>query len=722
VVVTFTGRPFKSGASSADPCGMENASRPRFERPLDDGLLAVAARTATSAATGESDPARAIDAAVASLHDSIRGVYPSVFVREHGRLWLIAQRGYPFVPDGIEIGRGVMGRAVRLDAPQLVADVDSDPDYLDVLPGMAGEIALPLRAGRAVIGVLNVDSERTLPDNAAALLQPLAAALGPLAAGLRDRRALDLSALARLFVYLGSLREPGEIATLAAASLSNVLDVDRSEVWTWDELGAGTHVASWSADDSDRTAFSASELEVARALVDSSAVCQLVEVGKAGGTGRAPRQLVWLPLRANGEELVVLVASRTSQEPVDAGRLDTAAVLAAHAAASLDSALALHRERRTALTDPLTGVLNRRGLEERLESELAVAQERRVPLSVVVLDCDDFKPINDRAGHPFGDALLRETADVLGSSLPEDGVAARIGGDEFVVVLPAAGPKAAEETTARICALLARGLTEAGFPLRMSAGIATYPFDGAGPTALLRAADQALYLAKDAGKDRIAAFRDVARPAGGGARAASSTGDERRAAARGSSILAEALAAVTTIEAEDTADAVCGRLAKALVFLVGATACSVSRVAGELLVDSVGHAVRDVQIGEHTAYRISDFPLTAEVLRTGESRTVSFLEAEAEVDPAEAFILRELGMNALLMVPLRVDGQPWGMVELYEMRLRRFADDEVAIAHFMTRQAERRLEALVPIAPPTGLTSVYELPSDAGRVGPPRTR
>ena len=702
---------------------MEKAPRQaRIGQPLDAALLAVAARTAAAAADGEGDPARAIDAAVASFHESIRGIYPSVFVLEHGRLWLVAQRGYPFVPDGIEIARGVIGRAVRLDRPQLVADVGADRDYLDVLPGMAGEIALPLRAGRAVVGVFNVDSERAFPADAARLLRPLASALSPLAAGLRDRRALDLSALARLFVYLGSLREPGEIATLAAASLSNVLDVDRSEVWTWDELAVGTHVASWSADGSDRAAFTAAEVDTARALVDPSAVCQLVEVGnvRSKARGRGSRQLVWLPLRANGEELGVLVASRSSEEPVDASRLDTAAVLAAHAAASLDSALALRRERRTAHTDPLTGVLNRRGLEERLESELAVAQERRVPLSVVVLDCDDFKPINDRAGHAFGDALLREAADVLASSLPEGGIAARIGGDEFVVVLPATGAKAAETTTARICGLLARGLTEAGFPLRMSAGIATYPFDGAGPTALLRAADQALYLAKDEGKDRIAAFRDVARPASGGARPASSTADERRGGGRGSSILAEALAAVTAIEAEDTVDGVCSRLAKALVFLVGATACSVSRVAGELLIESVGHAVRDVQIGEHIAYRISDFPLTAEVLRTGEPRAVSFLEAE--VDPAEAFILRELGMNALLMLPLRLDDQPWGMVELYEMRLRRFTDDDVAVAHFMTRQAERRLEAMAPIAPPTGLTSVYELPSDAGRTGPPRTR
>ena len=87
-------------------------------------------------------------------------------------------------------------------------------------------------------------------------------------------------------------------------------------------------------------------------------------------------------------------------------------------------------------------------------------------------------------------------------SLPEGALAARLGGDEFVVMLPDAGADAAEALGGQIRSVLAAGLTDAGFPLRISAGIATYPFDGAKPTSLLRAADQALYAAKNAGKDR----------------------------------------------------------------------------------------------------------------------------------------------------------------------------------------------------------------------------
>ncbi len=714
----------KESRVRADFCLMESAStHARVAAPLDAALLAAAAHQAAAEAGCSGEPAKAIDAAVGLLHDAVAGILPSVFVLEHGRLWLVAQRGYAVVPDGIKVERGVMGRAVRLGRAQLANDVRSDPDYVVALPGVGSELAVPLRSGRIVVGVLNIESERPLPDGAAALVRPLASALTPLAEALRTSRSLDLAGLARLFVHLGSLRDADEIAALAAASLPKVLPVEWSQVWMWDHVGSPVEFASWRADGSTREPLSTTELEAARTQVDPTVVCQLLEMGRPRGRSRRAGSLVWLPLRANGEELGALVGANAATARVDPAELDTAAVLAAHVAASLDAALALGRERHSAVTDSLTGILNRRGLEERLDHELANAQERREPVSVIVIDCDDFKEINDRAGHEFGDALLCEIADVLSRSLPEGAGAARLGGDEFVVMLPSAGADVAEALGARIRAVLAEGLTEAGFPLRISAGISTYPFDGAGPTALLRAADQALYAAKEAGKDRVASFRDLVRPdASGARRRTAASADERRRGLRGDgSVLADAVAAAGAIEVEETVDGVCSRLCKALVFIVGATACSASRVVGGYLVDATEHALREVWLGDEAAYRISDFPLTAEALRTGQPRVISFLDGE--VDPAEAFILRELGMNALLMLPLHVGGRPWGLIELYEMRLRRFSEADVAIAQFLTGAAERRLESVGSAEAPGQRPPVYELPAEGRRPpGAPRTR
>ena len=587
---------------------------------------------------------------------------------------------------------------------------------------MTSQLAIPLRAGRAVIGILNIESERALPDGAVDALRPLVRAVTPLGDALRARRTLDLSGLARLFVHLGSLREPADIAALAAASLPRVLPVEATQIVIWGELGTATELASWTSETEARLLLSVDEIEGARAQTDLNVVCQVLQLGSTS-RGSGKRSVVWLPLRANAGEVGAMVGISTQSARVDPGLLDTAAVLAAHVGASLDAAFALHRERRSALTDPLTRILNRRGLEQRLEQELAVAQERRMPLSLLVIDCDDFKEINDRAGHEFGDSLLQEVADVLSRSLPEGAEAARLGGDEFVVMFPGAGSDSAEALGAQIRTLLAEGLTDAGFPLRTSAGISTYPFDGATATSLLRTADQALYAAKSAGKDRVASFRELVRdaPAVAGADESGALEGRRGGRCDGSgAVLADAMAAAKAIEAEETVEAICNRLCKTLVFVVGATGCSASQVVGDYIVDATEHALREVSLGDEAAYRIADFPLTADVLRSREPRTVSF--AHGDVDPSEAFILRDLGMNALMMLPLQVRGKVWGLVELYEMRLRRFSEEDVAVAQFLVTHAERRLEVVGDTDDRRRRPAVYELPDEGSRPRAPRTR
>ena len=695
----------------------------RVVRAIDAGLLAAAALRASDAAGEHVEPAKAIEAAAEALYEAVAGALVSVFVLEHGRLWLIAQRGYAVVPDGITVESGITGRAVRLAAPQLASDVHADPDYVPALPGVVCELAIPLRSGEATVGILNLESERALPDGAAEALAPLAESLAPRVTALRASRTLDLSALARLFVYLGTLRDPGAIAALAAASLARVLPVDAAQIVVWDDLGLPAELGSWTSGDGSQAPLHADEIEAVRAQSDPNVVCQVLELGREAAGRRSPWSAVWLPLRANAGELGAMVAVGDRSAHVDTSLLDTAAVLAAHVAASLDSAFALQRERLSAVTDPLTRILNRRGLEERLDRELSVAQEQRVPLSVLVIDCDDFKEINDRAGHEFGDTLLREVADVLVRSLPEGAEAARFGGDEFVVMLPGAGSDAAEALGAEIRTRLAEGLTDAGYPLRISAGISTYPFDGATPASLVRAGDQALYAAKSGGKDRIASFRELAPAlaAGRSKRGGSLEGRRQGRADAPGSILSDALAAAKAIDAEVTVDSVCNRLCKTLVFIVGATACSASRVVGEYIVDATEHALREVSLGAEAAYRISDFPLTADVLRTGEPRAISFVDAD--VDPSEAFILRELGMNALLMLPIRVRGRAWGLIELYEMRHRCFSEEDVAVARFLVAQAERRLEVVGDTGERMRRPAVYELPADeSSRPRTPRVR
>jgi L-methionine (R)-S-oxide reductase len=231
---------------------MEGAVESTADAPLDRGLLAAAARGAVASARSEKESAKAISAAIATLYEGIAGIYPSVFVVEHGRLWLVAQRGYAVVPDGIPVGRGIMGRAVRKRLGQLIADVGVDPDYVEGLPGVQSELSVPLVAGDVVVGVLNIESERALPADGLELVLPLVQVLTPQAEALRAATTLDLAALARLFVYLGSLRDPDEIAALGAASLARVLPVEATQVWTWDATDTPLERSSWHRTDPPR--------------------------------------------------------------------------------------------------------------------------------------------------------------------------------------------------------------------------------------------------------------------------------------------------------------------------------------------------------------------------------------------------------------------------------------------------------------------------------------
>lgn len=154
-----------------------------------------------------------------------------------------------------------------------------------------------------------------------------------------------------------------------------------------------------------------------------------------------------------------------------------------------------------ACRDPLTGVFNRGTLNEYLERELAVARQTGTPLSVLMIDIDDFKPYNDTFGHPAGDEVLMALGDIAARSVREVDLVARYGGEEFVVVLKDADLGAAAEVAERIRgALAAHPFLR---PVTMSLGVAGFPEHGHTGDELISRADVALYAAKQQGKNRV---------------------------------------------------------------------------------------------------------------------------------------------------------------------------------------------------------------------------
>jgi diguanylate cyclase (GGDEF)-like protein len=216
---------------------------------------------------------------------------------------------------------------------------------------------------------------------------------------------------------------------------------------------------------------------------------------------------------------------------------------------------------RLALTDPLTGLGNHRHFHERLQHDLDKAQADGFPLTLCLLDIDNFKLINDRYGHPTGDKVLAQVA----ARLRQGGEAFRLGGDEFALLLPRRDEHEGLSIARSIIERMGESEVDIGEVLSMSAGIATYPQHGVERSELVRVADSALYLAKEQGKNTVRVYRpDVVELA------------ELRRLAEGPDRTARLRAAASLAHAVDARDAYTGSHS----YMVGELAARVAKSMG----------------------------------------------------------------------------------------------------------------------------------------------
>jgi len=215
-----------------------------------------------------------------------------------------------------------------------------------------------------------------------------------------------------------------------------------------------------------------------------------------------------MPLRSGDSVIgVLLIASATFRDLTQAER-DRLQVIANQSSLALQNAL-LHEElERLSVTDRLTELYNHGYLHQRLDEEIERAMRFGHRLSVIMLDIDDFKKFNDRFGHPKGDTVLKAVSAIIRENLREIDLAARYGGEEFVVVLPETDVAGALAVAERIRVSMEEYphiVDEQGERVRqtVSLGVATYPLHTSDGGSLIEAADQAMYRAKRAGKNRV---------------------------------------------------------------------------------------------------------------------------------------------------------------------------------------------------------------------------
>lgn len=213
-----------------------------------------------------------------------------------------------------------------------------------------------------------------------------------------------------------------------------------------------------------------------------------------------------VPLDAGDERVAVLVLGPRADGRIYArAETELAQTVAVAAAISLRNAELVEELHSAATTDPLTGLMNRRAIEERLRQELQRGDRHHLTTTIVLLDLDRFKAVNDTMGHAAGDRLLRLIAQALRREARALDVVGRLGGDEFVAILPMTTATEARIFAGRVQASLSEmhashpelGIVSASF------GIAQAPLHGRAPSVLLASADLALYKAKHAGRNMV---------------------------------------------------------------------------------------------------------------------------------------------------------------------------------------------------------------------------
>ncbi len=235
------------------------------------------------------------------------------------------------------------------------------------------------------------------------------------------------------------------------------------------------------------------------------------QLAQAARTGEAvfatDRKKMVVPI-ASGDGATVLVVLNQAAGAFTNQDLFAVDALTGSSAVPVANALRYQRSRQEATTDGLTGLANAREFRRRLDAAFARPDRRDVPLSLLLIDFDHFKSVNDQLGHQHGDLVLQMGARIVRATVRGQDTVARYGGDELAVIVPDANGAAAQRLAYRIVdAVHAAAVTTIpGEHLTFSVGVASYPEDGFTATELVAAADQALYLAKREGKDRPCTF------------------------------------------------------------------------------------------------------------------------------------------------------------------------------------------------------------------------
>ena len=421
--------------------------------------------------------------------------------------------GFTPALDAIPIGKGITGTAAKVKRPVYSPDVRKDPRYIPGDPDTKSEVAVPLIVQDQVVGVLDCQSDEIAAfDNETVDLLTLFATNAAIALqntelyAREQRRARQLEAINTIAKQTTAVLELPELLETLCSLLPKSFPVDHVAVFLLDSEGRlilrrekGKLVCRIREGDSiiERPGYSDTALTTGQAVV-------AIDMDEKFGCCENTRSEVFLPLISFGQKIGLLLCSSAAKEAFQKSDVQSLESMADIIATAIQNASYVEKVRMLANMDGLTGIFNRRYFETKFPDKIAEASRYGGGLSLLMIDIDKFKSINDEFGHILGDEVLRQVCSVLRQNLRKVDLLCRYGGEEFVVIAPAT----TGQNAVGLAEKLRKSIAKFPFPgiprsVTISIGVADFPAHGDSRDNLVGAADTALYRAKQQGRNCV---------------------------------------------------------------------------------------------------------------------------------------------------------------------------------------------------------------------------
>lgn len=421
-------------------------------------------------------------------------------------------------------GQGLIGTSAQLKRPVYAPDVSKDSRYIGHFPLTKSEVAIPLMVRDEVVGVLDIQSEE-LDAFDSEVLDFLT---------LFSTQASIALENARLYTLERRRTKQLEAINAIARQTTAVLNLDELLVKVCDlvlQHFLVDHVVVLLTDEESHLSVRAHKGKLTPILPQGSLLpagtgsgTRALEVGKTVVENEVAfvphyvagfvetRSEMCVPLIFFGEKLGVLALESANPGNFTQEDVPPLESVADICSAAIQNAHHFEKAQQLAYVDGLTGIYNRRYFEMEIATEIERASRYQGRMTVIMVDIDNFKRLNDEFGHLLGDEVLRQVSNVFVQQLRKVDVVCRYGGEEFAILVPQTSGANALEVAEKLRRAVA-GFRFPGVPMKVtiSAGVAEYPTHGRTRDELVAAADAALYVSKEAGRNRISGASGASR-------------------------------------------------------------------------------------------------------------------------------------------------------------------------------------------------------------------